>query len=118
MEWTASPGSTRTTRERPLAPPARRQERVETSTASAASASAPPETSTLVSIYRCDYELRVSEVIYSDHVGDTSKFIGGTDYEWLPQDEADGVMSLKQRALKEQRPVRDKIGRASCRERV
>ena len=62
-----------------------------------------------MSIYRCDAEMRISEVIYSDHVKDSSGFIGGTDYDWLPEDEADAMMRLKQRALTEQQPVRDTL---------
>src|SRR3954468_15683485 len=109
MEWTASPGSLRT-RERRLAP-ASPGGGGPGNLAGAASttAGAPPETSTLVSIYRCDSELRVSEVIYSDHVGDSSKFMGGTDYDWLPQEEAEAVMGLKRRARDEQRSVRDTV---------
>jgi len=67
------------------------------------------ETSTLVSIYRCDSELRVSEVIYSDHVADPKAYIGGTDYDWLPQEEAEGVMRIKERARREQRPARETL---------
>jgi DNA-binding winged helix-turn-helix (wHTH) protein len=48
-------------------------------------------------------------VIYSDHVSDSSRYIGGTDYDWLPSDEADAVMSMKQRAVKDQRTVRDTL---------
>jgi len=68
-----------------------------------------PETSTLVSIYRCDADLRISEVIYSDHVRDAAQFMGSTDYDWLPQDEADAAMNLKRRARDGQRPVRDTL---------
>jgi DNA-binding winged helix-turn-helix (wHTH) protein len=53
--------------------------------------------------------MRVSEVIYSDHVEDSSSYLGGTDYDWLPHDEADAVMRLKWRALQEQQPVHDTL---------
>jgi DNA-binding winged helix-turn-helix (wHTH) protein len=106
MEWTASPGSIRP-KERFRVPPLGRHERSETTTArgqaSAGEASAHPETSTLVSIYRCDSEMRVSEVIYSDHVADAARFIGTTDYDVLSSEEADVVMALKWRAFREQR---------------
>jgi hypothetical protein len=48
-------------------------------------------------------------VIYSDHVGDSSGFMGGTDYDWLPEDQADAVMGLKRRARDENRPIRDTL---------
>jgi hypothetical protein len=108
MEWTVTPGS-RQTRERPLSPASRRRERVATPASTELTGVKDAETSTLVSIFRCDSELRVSEVIYSDHVGDHSKFVGGTDHDWLPRDEADVVMGLKRRAVSEQRPVRDTV---------
>ena len=53
--------------------------------------------------------MRVSEVIYSDHVADSRQFIGGTDYDWLAHDEAEAVMRLKWLAAREHRPVRDTI---------
>jgi hypothetical protein len=101
MEWTASPGNLRT-RER------LRRERTN-APAAASRVTEAEETSTLVSIYRCDAELRVSEVIYSDHVSDSSQFMGGTDYDWLPRAEAEIVMGLKRRASEEQRPARDAV---------
>ena len=102
MEWAGSRGNAKT---RPRSSqPARRQP-----DQAAISPTSTPETSTRVSIYRCDPQMRVSEVIYSDHVADTSRFIGGTDYDWLPKDEADAVMRLKQRAVAEQHPVRDTL---------
>jgi DNA-binding response OmpR family regulator len=61
----------------------------------------------LTSIYRCDAEMRVSEVMYSDHYDDVSRFIGGTDFDWLPQEEAEAVMALKWRAARERRVIRD-----------
>jgi hypothetical protein len=106
MEWTASAGSIRTG-DRSRVPPPREQEAdVNLAASDGAPASAgSAETSTLVSIYRCDLEMRVSEVIYSDHVADAARFIGSTDHDVLPQDEADAVMGLKWRAFREQRQM-------------
>jgi DNA-binding response OmpR family regulator len=53
--------------------------------------------------------MRVSEVLYSDHVADPSQYLGGTDYDWLPPEEAEAVMRLKWSAAREQRPVRDTL---------
>src|SRR4051812_23566367 len=102
MEWAATPAKTRT-RERSGLRAQAQSERVKPAAGPA------PETSTLVSIFRCDFEMRVSEVIYSDHVADSARFIGGTDYDWLPSDEADAVLRLKRRAATEQRAVRDTL---------
>jgi hypothetical protein len=102
MELAASHSSTRT-RERS------RQAAQKQGEQAGPAAAVTPETSTLVSIYRCDSEMRVSEVMYSDHVADPSQYIGGTDYDWLPSDEADAMLALKQRAVREQRIVRDKL---------
>src|SRR6185369_375587 len=109
MEWTASQDRVRR-RQRPQSSSVinRRQQSASTPSAEVKGLQA-PETSTLVSIYRCDSELRVSEVIYSDHVGDATHFIGCTDYDVLPSEEADVVMGMKRRARDEQRPVRDTV---------
>ena len=53
--------------------------------------------------------MRISEVIYSDHVADPARFMGATDHDWLPPDEAEAVLRLKWRAVNEQRQVQETI---------
>src|SRR5437764_9836087 len=108
MEWAATAGKV-PARERRQRLILKRAEQVADRATAVMATARTPETSTLVSIYRCDSELRISEVIYSDHVGDPTQFMGGTDYDWLPRDEAEVVMGLKQRAVTEQRPARDTV---------
>jgi hypothetical protein len=60
-------------------------------------------------IWACDEQLRVSKVIYSNIELEESRFIGRTDYDWLPAEQADALTLIKRRALEEHRPQRERV---------
>jgi hypothetical protein len=61
-------------------------------------------------VYVCDRDLRITKILYNEIIsGDTSRFIGTTDYDWLRHDEAEIVMGMKRQAMESGAVVREMI---------